>query len=135
VRLLPIPIRHRPRNMRALFTSFAASDYELSKLFYEKAVGLEIQREYEGKPHRFTNYDLGGIVLKLYEWKDEYYGSGHSGLFIETDDLDSVIERIRHFGAKTTEIEVHEWGGRCCSVTDPFGNIFDLIDADQKGDA
>ena len=121
--------------MRALFTSFPAADYEGSKQFYEKALGLEIQREFEGKPHRFTNYDLGGMALKLYEWTETYYGSGHSGLFIETYDLDGVVSRIRDFGGKTTDIVIHEWGGRCCSVTDPFGNIFDLIDANQKGDA
>ena len=121
--------------MRALFTSFPASDYAASKRFYEQAVGLRVLREYGGKPHRFTNYDLGGMVLKLYEWTQPYYGSGHSGLFIETDDLDNVVARIQEVGAKTSGIEVHEWGGRCCSITDPFGNIFDLIDARQKGDA
>ena len=121
--------------MRAFFTSFAASNYEESKVFYEDLVGLRVTKEHEGGPHRFTNYDLGGMVLKLYEWRDPYFGSGHSGLFIETDDLDGVVERIRRGGGKTTEIVVHAWGGRCCSVTDPFGNIFDLIDSKQKGES
>jgi len=121
--------------MKALFTSFPASDYPASKGFYEEAVGLRVLREFDGRPHRFTNYDLGGMVLKVYEWTEKYYGGGHSGLFIETEDLDGAVERIRVFGGKTTEITIHAWGGRCCSVTDPFGNIFDLIDADQKGDA
>lgn len=120
--------------MQAIFISFPASNYEKSKKFYEQAICLNVAREYEGKPHRFTNYDLGGIILKLYEWTEVYYGSGHSGLFIETDNLDDVINRISSFGAKTNGIIVHEWGGRSCSVTDPFGNIFDLIDANQKGD-
>jgi predicted enzyme related to lactoylglutathione lyase len=121
--------------MRALFTSFPASDYKAGKRFYEEAVGLKINREFEGEPHRFTNYDLGELELKLYEWTQAYFGSGHSGLFIETEDLDAVVGRIRSLGGKTTEITVHSWGGRCCSVTDPFGNIFDLIDANQRGNA
>lgn len=121
--------------MRALFTSFPASDYAASKRFYEDLVGLPVLREYQGEPHRFTNYDLGGMMLKLYEWTQPYFGSGHSGLFIETDELEDVVARIRAAGAKTTAIEVHGWGGRCCSITDPFGNIFDLIDARQKGNA
>jgi len=121
--------------MKALFTSFPAADYPASKRFYEDIVGLGVQRAFEGSPHRFTNYDLGGMVLKVYEWTDKYYGKGHSGLFIETKDLDGVVDRIRRHGGKTTEIVVHAWGGRCCSVTDPFGNIFDLIDANQKGDS
>ncbi len=120
--------------MKALFTSFPAADYETSKKYYEEAVGLRVLREHDGKPHRFTNYDLGGMVLKIYEWKERYYGSGHSGLFIETDELDATVNRIRSFGGKATDIVVHEWGGRCCSVTDPFGNMFTLIDAKQKGD-
>lgn len=119
--------------MNALFVSFPASDYLASKYFYEQAVGLRISREHEGEPHRFTNYDIGGLFLKLYEWTEPYYGSGHSGLFIETDTLDTTIKRVRSYGAKTTEITVHKWGGRCCSITDPFGNIFDLIDSNQKG--
>jgi len=119
--------------MRALFISFPASNYEESKEFYEVTVGLRAVKVHAGDPHRLTNYDLGGKVLKLYEWKDEYFGSGHSGLFIETDDLDAAVERIRRSNGKTTEIEIHSWGGRCCSVTDPFGNIFDLIDTNQKG--
>ena len=121
--------------MKALFTSFPASDYGASRKYYEEAVGLQVIREYEGTPHRFTNYDLGGMVLKIYEWKEPYFGSGHSGLFVETDELDATAERIRRFGGATTDIVVHEWGGRCCSVTDPFGNIFTLIDAKQRGDA
>jgi len=120
--------------MRALFTSFPASDYAKSKEFYEKIVGLKVQREYEGMPHRFTNYDLGGMILKLYEWTEKYHGSGHSGLFIETSEFDEVVNRINKSGARANEIVIHEWGGRCCSVTDPFGNIFDLIDENQKGD-
>lgn len=121
--------------MKALFTSFPASDYALSKKFYEEVVGLTIVREHIGKPHRFTNYDLGGMVLKVYEWTEPYYGSGHSGLFIETDKLDVVVKAVKAFGLKATDIEVHSWGGRCSSITDPFGNIFDLIDSNQKGDA
>ncbi len=121
--------------MKALFTSFPASDYESSKQFYEKSIGLRVLREFDGTPHRFTNYNLGGLVLKVYEWKEKFYGRGHSGLFIETDELDATVSRIRRFGGQTTDVVVHEWGGRCCSVTDPFGNIFDLIDAGQKGNA
>ncbi len=121
--------------MQALFISFPASDYVASKRFYEDIIGLKVLREFEGEPHRFTNYNLGGTVLKLYEWTEDYYGSGHSGLFIETGSLDDIVNRVRESGAKATDIVVHKWGGRCSSVTDPFGNIFDLIDANQKGNA
>lgn len=131
--------------MRGLFISFPAADYELSKQFYEQVIRLSVKREFEGKPHRFTNYDIGGITLKVYEWVEEYHGSGHSGLFIETAYLDDVVERVKNYAAKTNsnvtgsthvdKIVTHEWGGRCCSITDPFGNIFDLIDENQIGDS
>jgi len=120
--------------VKALFISFPAADYAASQRFYEKAIGLAVLREHEGPPHRFTDYDLDGIVLKIYEWTKPYHGSGHSGLFIATDDLEGAVERVRRFGTKATSIEVMSWGGRCSSVTDPFGNIFDLIDAQQTGD-
>ena len=119
--------------MKALFISFHARDYESSKQFYESLLGLDVSKENEGPPHRFTNYDLGGTVLKVYEWTEEYFGSGHSGLFIETANLDEDISRLEGAGVPLSGIQVHSWGGRSCSVTDPSGNIFDLIDANQKG--
>ena len=121
--------------MKALFISFPASHYAASKDFYENAVGLTVIRESETGPHRFTNYDLGGPSLKLFEWTEEWHGSGHSGLFIETEHIDEVVERIRSNGAKTFEIVVQSWGGRSCTVQDPFGNMFDLIDANMTGNA
>lgn len=119
--------------MRALFISFHAKDYAASKHFYEDLLGLKPAREFEGTPHRFTNYDLGGVTLKMYEWSEEYFGSGHSGLFIETDQLDAVIGRLEVAGVKTFGIKLQEWEGRSCSVEDPSGNIFDLIDSSRKG--
>ena len=119
--------------MQALFTSFHAAEYAASKRFYEDVLGMPIASEFNGEPHRFTNYDIDGMVLKVYESTEPYFGSGHSGLFIETKSLDNVVAAIQDAGGKTFEIEVHAWGGRCCSVTDPAGNIFDLIDANQKG--
>ncbi len=120
--------------MKALFTSFHAKDYAASKVFYEDVIGLSVDRDFASTPHRFTNYNLGGMVLKVYEWTEEYFGSGHSGLFIATDALDEVIERVVSAGFKTSGIEVHEWGGRTCSVWDPSGNIFSLIDEKQAGE-
>ena len=121
--------------MNALFTSFPASDYAASKDFYENSLRLSIIRESLDGPHRFTNYDLGGMVLKVFEWTEPWHGSGHSGLFIETDSIDDDVGRIRDRGGETFDIVVHPWGGRCCTIRDPFGNLFDLIDARMKGDA
>ena len=121
--------------MKALFTSFPASDYAASKDFYENSLGLPVLRESLDGPHRFTNYDLGGTVLKVFEWTEPWHGSGHSGLFIETDAIDDLVERIRDRGGGTFDIVVHSWGGRCCTIRDPFGNLLDLIDARMKGDA
>ena len=121
--------------MKALFISFPASEYERSKAFYEDSVGLSPLRESTAGPHRFTNYCLGGPVLKIFEWTEPWYGSGHSGLFIETEHLDTVVARIRENGGEAGDIVVHAWGGRCCTIRDPFGNLFDLIDSNIKGDA
>ena len=121
--------------MKALFVSFPASDYAASTHFYESTVGLVPLRESVDGPHRFTNYDLGGPVLKIFEWTEPWHGSGHSGLFIATSDLDETVDRIRQDGGVLRDIEVHAWGGRCATVRDPFGNLFDLIDERQTGDA
>jgi len=121
--------------MKASFISFPASDYTESTNFYENIIGLNILRKHNGEPHKFTNYDLGGVTLKIYEWTEKYYGSGHSGLFIETEELDETVNRVREAGKKATDIVIHKWGGRCSSITDPFGNIFDLIDTNRKGNS
>lgn len=121
--------------MKALFISFPAADYSASKKFYEDVIGLTTVRESDDGPHRFTNYDLGGLTLKIFEWTEKWYGAGHSGLFIETEKIDQVVDRVRSNCDTTFEIVVHSWGGRSCTVRDPFGNLFDLIDANMKGDA
>ena len=121
--------------MKVRFISFPAADYPASQRFYEEAVGLVPLRRSEEGPHRFTNYDLGGPVLKLFEWTEPWHGSGHSGLFIETEDLDGTVENILSAGHSAPNIVVHAWGGRCATVKDPFGNLFDLIDAGQVGDS
>jgi len=120
--------------MKMLFISLPASNYAASTDFYRNSVGLTPVKESEDGPHRFTNFDLGGPVLKLFEWLEEWHGSGHSGLFIETEALDDVVGRIRARGGGTKDIVTHSWGGRCCTVRDPFGNLFDLIDSSMKGD-
>lgn len=120
--------------MRALFVSFPAADYAASKRFYELALELRVVREIEGGPHRATNYDLGGIFLKVFEWTAEWHGSGHSGLFIETGCLDDVVQRVGAQDGVAMDIVEHEWGGRCCTIRDPFGNLFNLIDSRKKGD-
>ena len=119
--------------MKALFISFHAKDYAASKYFYEELIGLRVQRESEGAPHRFTNYDLDGLLLKVYEWTEPFHGSGHSGLFVETDNIDGLVARLEAAGVEHRGIRVHDWGGRSCSVFDPSGNIFDLIDAGHMG--
>ena len=121
--------------MKALCMTFPASDYAASKAFYEQTIGLPIRKEYEGEPHRYTDYDLGGVFLKIFEWTEKWNGHGHSGLLLETGSLDEMVERIKdRRDGKAHKIVVTEWGGRCCTVSDPFGNLFDLVDANQKGD-
>lgn len=110
--------------MKALFVSFPASVCSASKHFYEVAVGPQPVRA-----------SLGGPVLNLFEWTEPWHGSGHSGLFIETSELDEVAARIDAGGCRTFGTVVHAWGGRSCTIEAPFGNRFDLIDADMHGDA
>jgi len=119
--------------MKALFISFPAADYAASTHFYEAVVGLPVRRQHEGGPHRFTDYELGGLALKVFEWLEPWHGSGHSGLFIKTEEFDAAVERICRSGARRFDVVTHAWGGRCCTVADPFGNLFDLIDARQTG--
>ena len=103
--------------------------------YYKEAVGLVPLRESTGDPHRYTNFELGGPVLKVFEWTEPWHGSGHSGLFIETDILDDAVTRIQASAGEAKDIVIQPWGGRCCTIRDPFGNLFDLVDANQKGDA
>ena len=60
--------------------------------------------------------------------------AGHSGLFIETSALDDAVLRIQASEGEAGHRRSF-MGWRCCTIRDPFGNLFDLIDANQKGDA
>ena len=68
---------------------------------------------------------LGGGIIA-------YPTEGVFGLGCLPDD-DDAVARIRTAGANMTGIKVHGWGGRFRAITDTSGNIFDLIDARQKG--
>ena len=119
--------------MKALFVSFLASNYDTSVGFYRNAVGLALLRESEARPHRFINFDLGGLILKVFEWIYPWHGTGlqacslkRNPLMIAWPELGTVMGR--QWLSSTTH------GPPCCTVRGPFSDLFDLIDAHQTGD-
>ena len=119
--------------MKLAFISVPAGDYEASKKFYEEVLALPVIREFNGKPHRETDYDLGNARLKVFEWTQPWYGGHHTSFMISTDDLDGVLKKVRDAGYEARPVEITEWGGRIAAVRDPFGNFINLMDANQQG--
>ena len=111
-----------------------ASDYSASKHFYENILSLTPVSEHDGEPHRYTDYDLGSAILKVYEWLESWHAGHYTSFMLETDDLDGVLTRVEAAGYEAHPAEITRWGGRIAAVRDPFGNILNLLDGNQPGD-
>lgn len=68
----------------------------------------------------------GGVMLGSYtpgtEWVQE---PGSAGLYVVTDDVDGLYQRVRESGATVIrEIAEQEYGNREFSIADPEGNLW-----------
>jgi len=117
--------------VKLAFLSVPARDYDTSKAFYEDILGLTVIEEYDGAPHRFTDYQLGDSCLKVYEWLEPWHAGHFTSFMMSTPDLDGLLEKVAAAGYEARSPEITGWGGRIAAVKDPFGNILNLLDEHQ----
>ena len=97
------------------------SDYERSKRFYTKVLGLEIVREAYRKERRSFKLDLAlnnEYMLELFSFPDppprpsrpEATGLRH--LAFEVENVDKALESLRHMDIQVEPIRTDEFTGK-----------------------
>jgi predicted enzyme related to lactoylglutathione lyase len=104
---------------------FHASDLQAAKEWYSKALGVQ---PYFDEPF-YVGFSVGGYELGLDPDPSSATGTGASGVaYWGVANVETELKRLVDLGA-TDRSGVQEVGGdiRMASVTDPFGNVFGLI--------
>ena len=115
---------------KAGFIAFPASDFEASLAFYRDLLETPIQSQGTDDFSRFAHFDCDGFGIRIYEWSKPF-NRAHTGLQLLVDDVDALHQELRAAGVKFSgEVRTEPWGGRVVTVSDPDGNLFDLLNAD-----
>ena len=104
---------------------YHVEDLEKAKAWYTKALGVE---PYFDEPF-YVSFNVGGFELGL---DPDLTGVSRGGSVVAywgVEDADGAYERLLRLGA-TKRSDVRDVGGgiRVAAVTDPFGNVFGVIE-------
>lgn len=97
------------------------SDYEVSKSFYTKILGLKLEQEIFRKERQSYKADLslnGEYIIELFSFpspparpsRPEATGLRH--LAFEVDDVEKQVEALSKLGVKTEPIRIDEFTGK-----------------------
>lgn len=115
---------------KAAFIAFPASDFEESVRFYRDLLDLTLTQQGEDAFSKFARFDCKGFGIHVYEWTKPF-NRAHTGLQLYVDDVDSLYTELKSKGVKFSgEVRDESWGGRVVTISDPDGNLFDLLNAD-----
>lgn len=115
-----------------------ASDYERSKDFYIRILGLRILAEHWREARSSWKLDLageGGLQLELFSFpgapprpsRPEACGLRH--LAFRVDDLDAERRRLEALGVELEPVRLDEFtGDRFCFFADPDGLPLELVE-------
>lgn len=118
--------------VKAGFVAFPAADFEASVEFYRDLLELPVVKDGVDGFSRFMHFDCGNFGIHVYEWKKPF-NRAHTGLQLYVNDVDSLYVELKNQGVKFSgEIRDEPWGGRVVTVSDPDGNLFDLLNIDYE---
>ena len=112
------------------------TDLPRAKEWYEKNLGM---KTIEYRPPEFLEMKLGGATFYIETenskraegFRDVKIG-GVSSAIIATDNIKTLVEKLRASGVKIVTEPVEQfWGGWNAKVADPDGNIF-ILDEDAS---
>ena len=102
------------------------TDFDATRAFYDL---LGLTRIADAEP-RYARYEsVGGVTLSI---EAAHELDGKSLLFLECDDLDAAVARLRGAGHAVSDPLVEPWEWREARLTDPFGNALCLYDAGEN---
>ena len=114
---------------KAAFIAFPASQFDESVRFYQELLELPLVKEGKDDFSRFARFDCNGFGIHVYEWTKPF-NRAHTGLQLYVEDVDALYGELRAKGVKFSgEIRDEPWGGRVVTVSDPDGNLFDLLNS------
>ena len=114
--------------MRVFRIAVPASRIEVSRVFYERVLGLDVD---DTVPSRLY-FHCGDVIVALIDWTVEGRGPFHptpDNLYVATGELDAVYERAVAAGARVlSPIETRPWSERSFYCLDPDGNRLCFVD-------
>lgn len=117
---------------KAGFIAMPAADFDASVAFYRDHLGLSIRKEGTDDFSKFAHFDCGNIGIHVYEWKKPF-NRYHTGFQLYVKDVDDAYAELVGKGVKFSgEVRDEPWGGRTVTVSDPDGNLFDLLNIDYE---
>jgi catechol 2,3-dioxygenase-like lactoylglutathione lyase family enzyme len=113
-------------------------DPDLALDFYRDALGLELRNDVARDSFRWLTVGAASqpdVAIILTNYLNGSPADGEAlaaliakgalnGVHFATDDLDTVFERVRAWGADIVQEPTEQfWGTRDCAVRDPSGNL------------
>jgi len=127
--------------------SLLVDDYDTAIDFFTGALGFVLSEDTpsvttDGRPKRWVVVrpaDGGsGLVLARADGDEQTAAigcqfAGRVGLFLRVDDFEGTLGRLVAASCELVRPVRHEAYGRVCVFRDPWGNLWDLLDASPKG--
>lgn len=109
---------------RVQLFSVPVTDQDRAKAFYVDVLGLSVMADSQmGPDQRWVQLAPSGgeTAITLVTWFETMPAGSLKGLVLETDDLESDVERLRGSGVVPSEIQEAPWGV-FVTFDDPDGN-------------
>jgi predicted enzyme related to lactoylglutathione lyase len=104
-------------------------DMDVETAFYRDVLGLEAQNESAW----WTTFRTGPCTLALHA--GGRIGAANVRPTFAVDDLDKVVERLRHRGIECSEVREPTEGVRVVDLRDPEGNVLSLEERRSSAEA
>lgn len=131
-----MPVQPIPEGYQSLIPYLAVDDAAKAIDFYKRAFGAEetVRMDAPGGKIGHAELKIGGSVLMLADpfpqassKPPSQLGGTTSGIFMYVEDVDASLKRAVDAGAELTgPAQDMFWGDRFGSVTDPFGQNWQL---------
>ena len=92
---------------------------------------LDLEKAFGSVQERFIGFILENVTILLEPVEEGEFEAGrYLGFSLETEDIESFHNTMKHRGVKFTGIpEKQGWGGLMTHIEDCSGNVFSIVQA------